>query len=98
MSGSYGNSFTIENRADVVRMNSLEHERDYCCFLAGRADEAEAVDLEQTLRSVTLQIELVMGNRVESDVRDVLQRSGETDDAGDVRRARFELVRQRVVR
>ena len=45
MSGTYGNALLIENRADVVRMNVIDDERNDSGFLLSRADDSHRVDL-----------------------------------------------------
>ena len=50
----------------------------------------------QHLRAVAQQVPLVRGDRVEPDGVDVIERHAETDRPFDVRRPRFELVRQLV--
>ena len=97
MAGADGDPLFIEDRADVVRVNAFEHEGDDAGLFRRGADDAQAVDFEQAFRGVVKQILFVRGDRVDADRGDVVERRGQADDAFDVRRARFEFVRQRVV-
>src|SRR5438045_9661099 len=44
VSGTHSDSFLIENRADVVRVNVVNDEREHTCLLARRADNPHAFD------------------------------------------------------
>src|SRR5207253_9149220 len=91
-------SLFVVDRADVVRVDAFEHEGDDAGLFGGRANDAKPVDFEQALRRVAEQILFVRGDGVDADRGYVVERGGQADDALDVRRARFEFVRQRVVR
>ena len=40
--GAHGDALAVEDRADVVRVDALEHEGEHARLLARRADEAQA--------------------------------------------------------
>src|SRR5438270_10610038 len=98
MAGANGDSVLIENRSDVVWMNAFERERDDARFVRGRSDDAQTVDFLQTTRRVREEFLFVRADVLDADRGDVIERGGEADHPFDVRRSRFEFVRQRVVR
>ena len=44
MTGANGNAFLIQNRADVVRMNVVDHKRQHARLFSRRADDPHAFD------------------------------------------------------
>ena len=95
MSGANGNPFAIENGADIVGMDAFKDERQDAFLFLGRADQAQAGNFQQALGAVSQKFLFVPGDAVDADVVDVFERRAQTDGAGDVRRARFEFLRQR---
>src|SRR5262249_46991873 len=98
VAGPQGDSFLIQDRADVVRVDAVEYEGNRSGFLPGRTDEAYAGDLQQSFRRIHQELVLVSGDVLQADLLHVVQGGAETDDAGDVGCAGFKLVRQDVVR
>ncbi len=61
------------------------------------ADDAQARYVGNKIRRISEQHALMRGNRIDADGRDIIERRAQADGAGDIRRTRFELVRQVVV-
>ena len=95
--GADGDSLLVEDCADVVGVDAFEREGDDARLDCRGSDDAQAFDLLQALRRIQQQIMLVGSDGLDADRVHVVDRSSHSDHAGDVRRSRFELVRERVV-
>src|SRR5438132_12921362 len=81
----------VENRADLVRLNTFERERQNAGLVARRTDQRQSGQFAGATSRVIEQVVLVSSDRVEPDPLDVIDRGGEADGSRDVRRARLEL-------
>jgi len=87
-------TFTIDDRADVVRVHAGDDERDDGDLVARRANEANSVDGTERCGRFVEQRGLVGLDGLKSDALQVLDGAAKADRAGNVRRASLELVRQ----
>ena len=95
MSAADGHVLHVEDLGDVVRMDAVEVERDDSRPpVCRRSVRHQAGDLRQPLERVGGELVLVLLDRVEPDLGDVVQRRGEADSLGDRLRSGLELVRQ----
>src|SRR5216683_3821500 len=58
MAGAHGDAFLIEYRANVMRVNVVDHERQHAQFLPRGADDAHTFDSRQALSSIAQQLVL----------------------------------------
>ena len=93
MAGPDGDSFQIEQPADVFGVAIRQHERQHADLFAGRADQPQAVDARELLGGVFEQFVLVLGDVRQPEAVDVIERGAQADGVGDVRRAGLELGR-----
>ena len=94
MTGADRHAFTVDDRADIVRMDTVDDERDDGDLVARGADEAHAVDGAERGGGLVEQCRLVGLDGLEADALQVLDGAPKADRAGDVRRTCLELVRQ----
>ena len=89
--------FAIEDRADVVRMHAVHARTTGCSPCRGAVPMSRTPGIARSTRACRTRA----GRRscaaiaLETDGLDVVERRAQADRAGDVRRARLELVRQR---
>src|SRR6516225_982940 len=92
--GSHRDAGAVDDRSDVVRMSTLKFERDDRPLVLCGAENAQRIDLAQTLVSVTRQLRLVGADARLADRRDIIDcgtKSNRLDDRG---RAGLEFVRR----
>ena len=67
MAGANGDSFLIENRADVVRVDAVDHEREHAGLFFRGADQSNAGNRRNRFGRVGQQIVLVRGDVVDAE-------------------------------
>src|ERR1041385_6847430 len=67
MPGAHGDAFLVEDRADVVWMNVIDHKRKHARFVLCSADDAHAFDRRDALGRVTQQLGFVSRGTLASD-------------------------------
>src|ERR1700759_1295590 len=97
MPGAYGDPLLIENRANVVRVYFVNHERENARLLARVADDADALDCRNLLGRVGEKLLLVSTRRGTVERVQIINRRAESDLRSDCGRARLELVGDRCV-
>src|SRR3954471_284148 len=61
MSSTHSNPLLVENGADVMRMNLVEHEREHARFLMRSANYSDAFYSRKLFCRITQQVGLVLG-------------------------------------
>ena len=74
VASAHSDALSVEDGANIVRMDAVELERHYGGLVACRADETDAVDFAQPLRGVLQQFALVRGDTLDPDAGDVIDR------------------------
>src|SRR5262245_46888967 len=97
MAGANRDSFAIENRSDVVRMNAFDYEGQNACFFSRGADQTQSRNPRERCSAVGQKLMLVPCNSVEPDFIHVIESGSERNRSCNIRRARLELMRQHVV-
>ncbi len=94
MSGSDGDAFLIQNRADVVRVNVVNHERQHAELFTRGADNAHAFDRGNLCRRIDEQLMFVGRGLFPADDAQIINGRAQANLGSDRGRARFKLVRQ----
>ena len=76
--GANGDALAVEDGADVVRVDAFDDEADDGRFLLSGSDEPNAGEGAEFLGRVGDEFRLVGGDRIESDVLDVLDGNAES--------------------
>ena len=97
LAGAHRDALLIENGARVVRVRTLEHERQHAGLVARLADDARAGDLPDLCGRVLQHRVFVREGGVAIDAGQVIDGSAQPDHPRHVRRAGLELVRHLVV-
>ena len=95
VAGADRDAFQVEQGGQVVRMRAFDQEADHRRLVRRGAEDAQAVDLAQLLGEVRQQFCFARLDVGHAERVEVVDRRAEADEAGDVRRAGFELVRRR---
>ena len=66
------NAFAVQNSADIVRVNTLQHKRDHTRLAFGLADDPQRIDAFQPAGRIGQQVMLMGGNRPDPDALDIL--------------------------
>ena len=94
---SDGDALTVEQGAQVIGVQAVDHEGDDADFVGGGADDADPRQGAEGVVGVGDQGAFVGGDGVRADGVDPIQGDAESNAARDVRGAGFEFVRQSVV-
>src|SRR5437868_790305 len=97
VAGSNGDAMLIQDRADVVGMNSIYDKRNDAGLLPRIADHAYTRNRRDHASRVLEQVSLVFASCFHADTFEVIDRGAEADAARNVGGSRLELVGQRVV-
>ena len=95
VSAAQGQSLLVGKGGEVVRMHALHHETNQRSAFALRPEHPHPGQFsEPSIRGIGGQLRIVLEDPRASDVLEVIDRRGEADRAGDVRRASFKAVRR----
>src|SRR5262249_5598959 len=79
---------------DIMRMDAVEEEANQTGSTDVRTEETHAGQRGEAFKGVSTQLLVVMGDAMTAQRIEIIHRRVEAYDAGNVRRARFELVRR----
>ena len=85
------NALLIQDRADIMRMDTLDDKGEYRRLVRGGPDQSNRGNRRQRLCGIVQQFTFVSGDRVHSDGQQVVDGGAESDASGDVGRPRLEL-------
>src|SRR5204863_509628 len=91
VAGADGDALLVEYRADVVRMNALDSERQNARLVRGGADDLHAGNVCETRSRVFEKLVLISGRDFEIYRVYVIDRRAKADAGGDGRSSRFKL-------
>lgn len=91
MSGANGDALLVKDRADVVRMNVFDRERQNGCFFLRRADNAHAFDCRKFFGRVFEQFVFIAGGGFKINRIQIINRRAESDVGGDGGRSGFKF-------
>src|SRR5262249_31612565 len=92
--GPHRDAGTVDDGGDIVRMRALHLERDDRTLVGGVAEDADRVDLSESLMRVGDKTALMRLDARLADRADVVERGAEPDRLHDARRAGLEAVRR----
>src|SRR5215470_18498434 len=98
MAGANGDSFLSEERADIVRVDSVEDEREHAGLFSRRPNQTQIRNAAQNLCRVGEYVGFVRRDALQAKRIHVLDRASQAERARDMRSPRFEFVRQLVVK
>ena len=94
VSGAHGDPLGIEDGAEIVGVHTVHHEGDDRALVGGLTDQAQPRDLAQRRGGLRQERLLVRLHRVDADRLQPVDRSAQTDGAGDMGRTGLELPGQ----
>src|SRR4029077_5696279 len=92
--GAHGYSGAVDDCRHVVRMRALKFERDDRPLVLRGAEDAQRIDLAQTLVSVAHELCLVRADAQLADGRDIVNRGAKSYRLDDRRRTGSQFVRR----
>ena len=97
VSGPDGDAFLIDDRADVMGMDSFEDERDKGRLLRRRSNQSKSIEFDQPPGGMIQKFSLVGGDSVQADLFDIVDGVAQAHGPGDVGRSFFDLIGERIV-
>src|SRR5205085_1060259 len=98
MTTAHREPVAIRKRRQVVRMRRIHDETDYSRAIFLRSDDAEPFNFSHSIQRIARKIDIVLKDFPTPNSFQIIDRCGETDRAGNVRRAGFETMGRFFVR